>query len=146
MGLKIGIVTTTVREGRQSLVVAKWALDYANSRKDGNHYEIVDLKDYNLPVFGLTPTAEQGAAVANWSKKINELDAFIFITAEYNHQAPGVFKNATEFLKPELANKVAGFIGYGGLGAIRAIEGLRVALAEQSVALVQKTVNFFTCC
>lgn len=143
MSFKVGIVTTSIRDGRVGLDIAKWALDFANARKDeGVVYELVDLKDFDLPLLGATPTAEQGAAIGAWSQKMNEMDAFVFVTAEYNHAATGVFKNATDFLKPEVANKVAGFIGYGGLGGIRAIEGLRVVFGELALATVQRTVNF----
>ena len=142
MDLKIGILTTTIRDNRQGLNVAKWALDFANKRNDGNHYEIVDLKDFDLPLFGNLQTEAQQVALRAWSEKINELDGYIVVTAEYNHAPTGVFKNATEFLKPELANKSLGFIGYGGLGGVRAIEILRVAFAEQQLAMVQRSVNF----
>ncbi|VEU80552.1 NADPH-dependent FMN reductase [Haploplasma axanthum] len=139
--MKIGIITTTVREGRQSLNVANWVKKLADERKDGVNYEIVDLKDFNLPIFGAAATAEQGKAIEAWGNKINELDGFIFVTAEYNHSFSGVLKNALDFLKPQFANKAAALIGYGGVGAARAIEQLRLVLAELSVATTQRNVN-----
>lgn len=139
--MKIGIITTTVRGNGQSSSVAKWLLDFATKRNDGNTYELVDLKDYDLPILGIEPTEDQGASIKAWSEKINELDGFVFAVAEYNHAPSGAIKNALDYLKPELKNKAAGLVGYGGVGAARAIEHMRGILAELGVATVQRNVN-----
>lgn len=144
MALKIGIITTTIREGRAGLDVANWVLSSAKERNDqGVLYEIVDLKDYSLPVLGdQGATAEQNNAIGAWAAKMGEFDGFVFVTAEYNHAPSGAIKNALDYLKEEFYNKPAAFVGYGGLGASRAIEVMRIILAELQVATVQKTVNF----
>lgn len=144
MALKIGIVTTTVREGAVGIDVAKWVLENAELRADENvNYELVDLAEFNLPILGSKfTTEEQGKDIGRWSAKIAEFDGFIFVTGEYNHAVSGAIKNATDFLKKEFENKAAAFVGYGGLGGIRAIENFRVIMGELQVATVQKTVNF----
>lgn len=140
--MKIGIVTSTIREGRKSIEVAKWVEGLANKRNDaGVTYEIVDIKDYNIPVLGAELTAEDQANIGKFSQAIAGLDAYVFVVAEYNHSPSGAMKNALDYLKPELANKVAGYVGYGGVGAARAIEQLRLVNAEQAVATVQRNVN-----
>lgn len=139
--MKIGIITTTIRDGRQSLAVANWLNDLAQKRNDGNTYEVVDLKDFNLPVMGGQATEEQLAGVAAWGNKIDEFDGFVFVTAEYNHSPSGAIKNALDFLKPQFANKAAALVGYGGVGGARAIEHMRMILAELQVATVQRNVN-----
>lgn len=141
--MKIGIVTTTVREGRASIEVANWLKGLADKRNDGNTYELVDLKDYDLPILGVVPTAEQGAAIEAWGEKINSLDGFVFVTAEYNHSPSGAIKNALDYLKPQFANKAAALVGYGGVGGARAIEHMRAILAELQVATTQRNVNLF---
>src|SRR5690554_352621 len=143
MSLKVGIVTTSVRENRVGLDVAKWVLNYANSRKDQDvTYEIVDLKNFDLPILGLTPTEKQGADLGNFMSTMASFDAYVFVVAEYNHAPTGAIKNALDFLNKELNNKAVGYVGYGGLGGIRAIEHLRQIHAELQMASVQKTVNF----
>jgi len=47
--LKIAILTGSTRPGRNNEVVAKWVLAQAKSRSDAE-FEIVDIKDYNLPL------------------------------------------------------------------------------------------------
>lgn len=141
--MKIGIITSTVREGRQSIKIAEWLNGFAQNRNDGNTYEIVDIKNYNLPVMGTAATEEQIQAIDAWASKINELDGFVFVVAEYNHGITGALKNALDYLKPQFANKAAALVGFGGVGGARAIEQLRMVLAEMKVATVQRNVNLF---
>lgn len=140
--MKIGILTSTIREGRVSLDVANWVLEQSKINGQGLEYEIVDLKDYDLPFLGGNVTEAQGAALGRWIEKINSLDGFVFTVAEYNHAPSGVFKNALDFLKAEFKNKPIGFVGYGGVGGARAIEHLRLVVAEYGAATIQKNVNF----
>ncbi len=73
--------------------------------------------------------------------KINSFDAYVFVTAEYNHGIPGALKNAIDFLFKEWNNKVAGSVSYGGSGGIRAVEQLRLVMAELYVATVRSQVQ-----
>lgn len=141
--LKIGIVLGSVREGRNGLAVANWTINKAKELSDQNlvEYELVDLIDYNLPFLGTKSSAEQVNSIQSWSEKIASFDGYIFITAEYNHGIAGAFKNALDFLKPEFKDKAVAFIGYGGLGAARSIENLRVIVAELGLASTQRNVN-----
>ena len=68
-------------------------------------------------------------------------DAYVFVTPEYNHSIPGALKNAIDFLYKEWNNKSAGFVGYGGVGAVRAIEHLRLVMGELQVADVKAQVS-----
>jgi NAD(P)H-dependent FMN reductase len=81
-----------------------------------------------------------------WSVKIDSFDAYVFVTAEYNHGIPGALKNAIDFLYKEWNNKIAGFVSYGGAGGVRAVEQLRLVMAELKVATVrsQVTLSLFT--
>ncbi|WP_067729492.1 NADPH-dependent FMN reductase [Oceanobacillus damuensis] len=144
--LKIGIVLGSVRQGRNGEAVAKWTYDFATKRNDDVEYEIVDLADYKLPFLGAAlPEAQQAeaeTAIKAWSEKIASFDGYIFIAPEYNHAVGGAFKNALDYLNPELNNKAAGFVGYGSLGGTRAHENLRLILGELQVADVRTAVTF----
>ncbi|WP_249869518.1 NADPH-dependent FMN reductase [Oceanobacillus saliphilus] len=144
--LKIAIIQGSVREGRNGEAVANWMYDFATKRNDNVDYEIVDLAKYDLPLLGeeLTEANQVGSetAIKAWSDKMASFDGYIFVTPEYNHAAGGALKNALDFLKPEVANKVAGFVGYGSLGGTRAHENLRLILGELQVADVQTAVTF----
>ncbi len=75
-----------------------------------------------------------------WAAKIGSFDGYVFVTAEYNHGIPGALKNAIDFLYREWNNKAAGFVGYGSVGGTRAVEHLRLVMAEVQVATVRNQV------
>lgn len=139
--LKIGIVLGSTREGRVSPQVGKWVLDLANQRGDAN-YEIVDIKDYKLPLLGEGNNPEGYKA---YQEKINSLDGFVFIVSEYNHSISGALKNALDLLRDEWHNKAAGIVSYGSTGGARAAEHLRGILGELLVAdvRVHPTLSLF---
>ena len=145
--MKIGIISGSVREGRNSAAVTEWIHEFAVNRNDeGVEYEMVALADYDLPLLGAKLSEERqataGAAIQAWSEKMASFDGYVFITPEYNHAVGGALKNATDFLKVEVANKAAALVGYGSLGGARAHENMRVILGELSMASVHTTTNF----
>jgi NAD(P)H-dependent FMN reductase len=141
--LKVGIITGSTRPNRKSLDVARWVLDLARKRGDAD-YELVDIKDFELPLLDelLPPSlgGYQQPHTQRWAAKIASLDAFIFISPEYNHGIPAALKNAIDFLFAEWNDKAAGFVSYGGAGGARAVEQLRLVLAELRVATVRTQV------
>ncbi len=130
--LKIGIVLTTIRDKRKSEVIGNWVLEKAKSNST-NSYEILDLKEYDLPMLGLE---DKKGAVKRFIDKTEELDGFIFILAEYNHSVPGVLKNAFDYLGPSMHGKAAGIVSYGAVGGARAAEHLRGILGQLDVATI----------
>jgi NAD(P)H-dependent FMN reductase len=141
--IKIGIVTGSVRKERNAEQVANYIYNFATNRNDeAVTYEIVDLADFKLPFLGTDVSEVEQAAIQAWSEKMSSFDGYVFITPEYNRAVGGALKNALDFLNPELNNKAAGFVGYGGVGGAYAHANLRVSLAEQQVATVKTAVTF----
>ncbi len=142
--LRIAIILGSTRPGRNGEAVAKWVYDIAKSRGDAE-FEYVDIKDYGLPLLDEPVPPSQGVYskehTKKWAAKIDSFDAFVFVTAEYNHGIPGALKNAIDFLYKEWNNKVAGFVGYGSAGGVRAVEQLRLVMAEMQVATVRAQVQ-----
>lgn len=141
--LKIGIIVGSVRDHANGTQVGEWTLNYANSRNDeGVEYELVALKDYDLPMLTTAAADATGEAVDAWKAKMASFDGYVFITPEYNRSVSGAFKNALDFLQPELHNKAVGYAGYGGLGGLAAISSLRLVAAEQEMADVRTMLTF----
>jgi NAD(P)H-dependent FMN reductase len=146
---KIGIILGSTRPGRNGEAVAKWVYDIASRRSDAQ-FELVDLLDYNLPHLdeAVPPSMGQYANehTKQWAAKIAELDGFVFVTPEYNHSTSGALKNAIDFVYGEWNNKAAGFVSYGSAGGTRAVEHLRLIMAELQVADVraQVALSLFT--
>ncbi|WP_439601663.1 NADPH-dependent FMN reductase [Devosia sp.] len=141
---RIGIILSTTRETRFADRPAQWVLDIARARGDAD-YEIVDLRDFPIPFFdavGSPRFVPQTNEVAlRWAKKVSELDGYIFVTAEYNRSISGVLKNALDHIYDEPARKPAAFVGYGAVGAARAVEQLRLMAVELSMVPMKAGVH-----
>lgn len=142
--LKIAIIIGSTRPGRKGEPVAKWAHEIASRRSDAE-FELVDIKAYDLPLLDepIPPSMGQYSQphTKRWAAKIGSFDGFVFVTPEYNHATSGALKNAIDFLFQEWANKAAGFVSYGGASGVRAVESLRLILAELQVATVRAQVG-----
>ncbi|MFA5692136.1 MAG: NAD(P)H-dependent oxidoreductase [Acholeplasmataceae bacterium] len=142
MNLKIGIILASVREQRVGETVANWVLDEVNLVKEDNvSFEIIDLRNYKMPFVGITPTDEEAKTIDSWKSKMSEMDGYVLVTPEYNRMVPGALANAFQYLFPEVSDKALAFVGYGFLGAARAINNFRSALSILKLALVQKQIN-----
>lgn len=142
--LRIAIVTGSTRPGRNNEAVANWVYSISKERKEAE-FELVDIANYKLPLLdeAMPPVFGQYAHqhTKAWSEKIGSFDAYVFVTPEYNHSTSAALKNAIDYLYREWNNKVAGFVSYGGhAGGARAIEHLRLIMAEVMVATVRASV------
>jgi NAD(P)H-dependent FMN reductase len=144
--LRVAIILGSTRPGRKGEAVARWVYNIAKKQRSNDaQFEYVDIKDFNLPLLDEPGIISQGQYTQDhtkkWSAKIDSFDAYVFVTAEYNHGIPGALKNAIDFLYREWNNKAAGFVSYGGTGGVRAVEDLRLVMAELQVATVRAQVS-----
>lgn len=141
---RIGIIIGTTRASRFGHVPAQWIFEVA-ARRDDIEAELVDLRDFPMPFFdevasnAWAPSTNEVAR--RWQKKVGELDGYVFITAEYNRAPSAVLKNALDYAYPEWVRKAAAFVGYGGVGAARAIEQLRLICVELQMAPTRTGVH-----
>ncbi|MEV4823264.1 NAD(P)H-dependent oxidoreductase [Micromonospora sp. NPDC049274] len=141
---KIGIILGSTRPGRRGQQVAEWVAEVAAKQQDDVTYEIVDVADFDLPLLDEEQPALFGTYgkdhTRRWAETIASYDGFVFVTAEYNHSVPGALKNALDYLFAEWHHKPAGFVSYGLHGGTRAVEHLRLILAELKVPTVRTQV------
>ena len=147
--LDVAVVVGSTRPGRRGRVVAEWVLDglvrHAAAQPAGPlSLHLVDLADFDLPLLDEPLPAMfgqyQGERTRAWADVVDGLDAFVFVTPEYNHSLPAALKNAIDLLWAEWNDKAAGFVSYGVHGGTRAVEHLRQVLAEVKVAGVRSQV------
>lgn len=142
--LAIGIVLSTTRAARFGIRPATWIQTLANERSD-MAAELIDLRDYPMPFFEDDKAPIYGDSdrtdVRKWTQKLDKLDGFIFVTAEYNRGPPAVLKNALDYAYAQFVRKPAAFVGYGGVGAARAIEQLRLWCIELQMAATRHGVH-----
>lgn len=147
--INVGIIIGSTRPNRVGESVAKWVHEIARRRSDAT-FDLVDIQDFNLPLLDEPIPPSQGKYskehTKRWAAKIASFDGFVFVTPEYNHGTSGALKNAIDFLYAEWNDKAAGFVGYGSAGGVRAVEHLRLVMAEVRVATVraQVALSLFT--
>ena len=142
----IKVIVGSTREGRFSDKAAKWIAEEIKKQKNVE-VEILDLRDYDMPFFNepVSPSFKQepfkNEAVARFTKKIEEGDAFVMVTPEYNRGTSGVLKNALDWVYQEWNNKPVAFLSYGSVGGARAVEQLRLNAIELQMAPIRSAIH-----
>ncbi len=127
-------------------MIAAWIAEKAINTGNFN-VEILDLGEINLPMMNEVhhPIMKkyEHQHTKDWSAKIEEADAFIFVTAEYDYNYPAPLRNAIEYLSSEWGYKAAGIVSYGGISAgTRAANSLKADLATMMIVPLSQAVNF----
>lgn len=137
--VRIALVVGSTRDGRRGRDVADWYVD-AIAGDDRVTVDVVDLAAIELPGH-YTFHAHDG--VAELKARLDQADAFVVVTPEYNHSYPASLKNAIDYAKAEWFRKAIAFVSYGGVsGGLRAVEHLRGVFAELHAVGIRETVSF----
>ncbi|MFF7652465.1 NADPH-dependent FMN reductase [Streptomyces sp. NPDC007983] len=144
--LQVAVIVGSTRDGRFGPVVADWLLGHTAQREDMD-VDLIDLAQTPLPTvfpaFGQPPAEGTTDLLAAVSPRLEAADAFVIVTPEYNHSFPAPLKNAIDWHNKQWHAKPVGFVSYGGLsGGLRAVEQLRVVLAELHAVTIRNTVSF----
>jgi len=141
---KIGVIIGSTRDTRFADKPAAWLESFTRERSD-MEFETLDLRDFPLPFFNEVASnafaPSQNEVAQRWQRKLTEFDGFIFIVAEYNHAPTAVLKNALDYAYPEWNRKPAAFVGYGSVGAARAVEQLRMIAVELQMVPTRTAVH-----
>lgn len=132
--MKFAIVIGSVREQRISDRLAKWLQAVASKNASEHTWELVDLKDFNLPIFAepKPPMAGDRSALSDGVQKylqaMDSADGFVIVTPEYNHGMGSAIKNAIDLLDFQLMKKPVAIASHGVVGGARANEQVRLAI------------------
>ncbi len=146
MKLRLQIIVGSTRPTRFADKPLAWLLDRLSHRDDVD-VDVLDLRDHPLPLFdlALSPSRSRreypSEEVARLGRALDGADGYIVLTSEYNHGYPASLKNALDFVFVELNRKPVAFVGYGGVGAARAIEQLRLVCVEFEMAPLRHAVH-----
>src|SRR5512141_2764170 len=107
---KLGVIIASVREGRGGAGVSEWFV--AQARKHGAFdVTVLDLKEIDLPLLDepAHPRLQRYArdTTKAWSARVKAMDAFVFVTPEYNFGSPPALVNALDHLYVECNYKAA---------------------------------------
>lgn len=109
--------------------------------------DVVDIRDLALPYFDRPAppaAARRGYASVEeeaLGERLDAADGYVVITNEYNHGYSAALKNVLDHYFAEFEHKPVAFVGYGGLGASRAIEQLRQVVAQLNMVSVRESVH-----
>lgn len=141
---RIAVIVGSTRPTRFADIPARWILEQAQARGD-MEVELVDLRDHPLPLFDEMASnrwmPSQNPEAVRWQETLARFDGFIFVVAEYNHSITGVLKNALDQAYKEWERKAFTAIGYGGVGAARAVEHLRGIGSELQMVSTRSVVH-----
>ncbi len=141
----ISIFLGSTGEERLGLRVAKLIQNELKKRKHEVHF-IDPLEHPDLLIFKTTfkYNKKPSKDLQKVQKQIDQSDAYIAITPEYNHGYSGALKNAIDVFQDEYKNKTFGIVTYstGGFGGIRAAEPLRLVCAELGANAIPLALAF----
>ncbi|TNE66197.1 MAG: NAD(P)H-dependent oxidoreductase [Bacteroidetes bacterium] len=127
--MHVTIISGSTRIDRLSHRVALALANHING--NGIHTaEVLDLAEYQFPVMEAVlhkhPNPPNG--LEDFARRIQQSDAHIFVSPEYNGSYTSALKNAVDYLKEkEFAQKVVGVasVSTGMLGGIRAAQTMQ---------------------
>lgn len=141
---KIGVIIGSTRPTRFADVPAQWILKQAQARGDMD-VSLVDLRDHALPFFDEMASnlwmPSRNPEAIRWQQTVGGFDGYIFVVAEYNRSITAALKNALDQAYKEWNRKPFTAIGYGGVGAARAIEHLRLIGIELQMVPTRGAVH-----
>ena len=145
--MKLAVILGSVREGRVTERLAKWALKAAKELPD-TEVELLDLKDYPMPFFAESvspksnPDCHPEPIAKKWLDALNGSDAYLIVTPEYNHSIPGVLKNALDYLDWQMSKKPTAIVSHGSTGGARATAHLKGIISEIRGVAISTNVAF----
>jgi NAD(P)H-dependent FMN reductase len=138
MAMELQTIICSTRPGRIGPSIASWFHDFA-TRHGKFTTKLVDLQDFNLPIFDEPnhPRLQkyEKEHTKKWSASVATADAYVFVTPEFNYCPPPSFVNALNYLYREWNYKPCGFVSYGGISG-----GMRAVQLEKQLAISLKMV------
>lgn len=131
--MKLAIIIGSTRQNRHTPRMARWIEKAAKEQLKDVDLEVLDLKDYGLPLLDepMPPQAgnrQLSGNVQKWNDDMAVADAYVIVTPEYNHGLPAVLKNALDLLDFQMVKKPVAIASHGVVGGARANEQVRLVV------------------
>ena len=141
---KIAVIIGSTRKARFADKPAAWLMEKVKDHAELD-FELVDLRDYNLPFFDEAASnawvPSQDPNAIRWQQKVAEFDGYLFVLAEYNHGMPASVKNAFDQDYVGWNRKPIGALAYGSMGGARSLEHLRQVAVELQMVPLRNAVH-----
>lgn len=137
--IRLALLIGSTREGRFADRIVDWARE-GIGRHPAFDLDVIDPKGFSLPAHFPSGVHE---GLGEMQRRLEQADAILIVTPEYNHSFPAVLKLVIDVTGEAWKAKPAAFISYGGVsGGLRAVEQLRLVLAELHTVTLRKVVSF----
>jgi NAD(P)H-dependent FMN reductase len=141
----LGVVVASTREDRAGWLVSQWFVERAKLHGTFD-VQLIDLKEVNLPLLDEPnhPRLQkyQRDSTKAWSARVASIDAFVFVTPEYNHGMSPALLNALDHLYVEWNYKPCGFVSYGGVsGGTRGVQAAKPVIAALKMVPIVESVT-----
>ncbi|MFC5216527.1 NADPH-dependent FMN reductase [Streptomyces coerulescens] len=141
--LRLAVITSSPPESGSGPVVARWLTRQAQ-QFGAFSVDVIDAVEADLPTV-VSPARAAAARhrLEEVATRIEAADAYVVVTAEYNHGCPAVLKTVIDWHPTQWRGKPVSFVSYGGRSrGLRAVEQLRQVFAELHVATLRDGVSF----
>jgi NAD(P)H-dependent FMN reductase len=140
--LFIPVVLGSIRRNRRSHRPAGLVAERVAAA--GHQTELLDLRELSLPVYDEEEASEQHPGVARLRQSLDQSDASIWFSPEYNHSFTSAIKNALDYLDEEIRRKPSAACGLtrAAQGGVRATEQLKLVLIELHSLPIRDSVHF----
>lgn len=134
MPLVVPVILGSVRSDRQGLRAARFLVHRLEER--GHEAPLVDPMELKLPLLDRMykehPKGSAPAALEGLAALLRRADAFVAVSAEYNHSIPPALSNTLDHFLEEYFWRPSAICCYsaGPFGGVRAAMQLRAMLAE----------------
>lgn len=134
MSLRMAVLVGSVRRERQGIKAARFTERQLQGR--GHDVTIVDPCALQLPLLDRMykeyPAGEAPETLERLARLYRSVDAFVIVTAEYNHAAPPALVNLLDHFLEEYFFRPSAIVCYsaGAFGGVRAAVQLRAMLCE----------------
>src|SRR5688572_10761660 len=95
--IRVAIIIGSTREGRFGPTVARWFAERVAERSD-MMVDVIDLAETDLPA---AYPRHFGPSVQAYLARLEQADAFVVVTPEYNHGYPAALKQAVDLGRRE---------------------------------------------
>ncbi|WP_454692408.1 NADPH-dependent FMN reductase [Achromobacter aloeverae] len=141
---RLNVIIASTRPGRVGPAFAQWFHEAAVAHGKFD-VQLVDLADFKLPVMDEPnhPRMQKYTHehTRKWSASVASADAFVFVTPEYNFNAPPSLLNALQYLYNEWNYKPASFVSYAhASGGLRAVQELKPLLNTLKIVPLNEQV------
>jgi NAD(P)H-dependent FMN reductase len=146
MPLTIPVILGTVRSERVGPRVARYMVRALEARQ--HRVTLVDPVEYRLPLLDKMykefPPGGAPEVLERLAGVIKAADAYVVVSAEYNHSIPPALSNLLDHFLEEYFFKPSAIVCYSpsGFGGVRAAMQLRAMLAEMGMSSIPSILPF----